>query len=117
MVTSERVLAMKKGFMKQHEKGETISEIAEHFNVSIWSIYDHLQEIADENGVTRESLLQRVHKPHEISKINKAREREKINPEELLTKLNESHKNLVEAIETIDDILEKELEEKIDEQS
>lgn len=111
MATSERVLSMKRGFMQQHEDGKTISEIAEHFGVSIWSVYNNLQEIADANGVTRESLLVRVHKPHEILKIREAREKEKINPEKLLEKFEEIDKNLIGVIEDINNILEKEQEE------
>lgn len=65
--TSERVKLMKQGFLELRNAGKSFSEIAEVFGVSVWSIYDNLQEIADANGLPREELLYRIHKPHIIS--------------------------------------------------
>lgn len=57
---SERVHVMKENFMTWHNQGFSIPEIAEMSHLSFNSVYNHLQEIAYENGVTRESLLQIV---------------------------------------------------------
>ena len=62
--TSERVKLMKQGFLEYRNAGKSFAEIAEIFGVSVWAIYDSLQEIADYYNIPRESLLYRVHKPH-----------------------------------------------------
>ena len=46
--TSERVIIMKQNFMMWHNKGYTIPEIAKKYDVSFCTVYNHLQEIADE---------------------------------------------------------------------
>mgnify|MGYP000293687015 FL=1 len=52
---SIRMEELKKNFMKHHEEGKTIKEISELYNVSTRHIYNSLQDIADENNVSRES--------------------------------------------------------------
>ena len=59
---SERVVQMKANFMKLHLEGWSIPEIASKFNLSKVTVYRHLDSIAKKNGVTREVLLQQVHK-------------------------------------------------------
>ena len=61
---SESVRLMKENFMKLHTQGYTIPEIAEMYNLGRATVYEHLQEIDDANGVSRESLLQQVKKPY-----------------------------------------------------
>ena len=68
---SERVKRMKKNFIRLHNEGKTIAEIAKEFQITNWTIYKHLQEIADENGVSRESLLQVPQKEHTITNYSK----------------------------------------------
>ena len=105
MRISERSLLMREGFMELHQKGYSISDIAKHFNVSIWCVYDNLQKIADKNNVTRESLLLRVQKPHlRNSKVLKFED--KVNPEDLIHDFDEIHNNLKHIIDSIDLILE-----------
>ena len=58
--TSERVVIMKQNFMMWHEKGYSIPEIAKKYDVSFCTVYNHLQEIADENHTTRDELLKLV---------------------------------------------------------
>lgn len=65
--TSERMKQMKHGFLELRNAGKSFSEIAKVFGVSVWSVYDNLQEIADANGLSREDLLYRIHKPHVMS--------------------------------------------------
>lgn len=69
--TSERVKLMKQGFLELRNAGKSFSEIAEIYSISQRSIYDHLQEIANENGLSREDLLYKIHKPHVISSSSK----------------------------------------------
>ena len=38
------------------------------YSLSRHTVYYYLQDIANENGVTRESLLEVVHKPHVLTK-------------------------------------------------
>lgn len=91
--------------MKCHNEGKTISEIAEIFGVSICTVYNNLQEIADKNKVSRDSLLLRVHKPHEIINGRKFEEQTEINPEVLLADFVEVEKRLGNIIETINNII------------
>ena len=83
--------------MELHEQGMTIAEIADHFHVSKFTIYDRLQEIADNNHVDRESLLTRVHKPHEMEINISPGPRSYINPDELL----ENYKTMIDISERI----------------
>ena len=55
---SERVKQMIDGFMPLHEKGYSIPEIAEMFELSYATGYKYWQEIADKNGMKRQDLLQ-----------------------------------------------------------
>ena len=104
---SERVKIMKEGFMTLHNNGKTINEIAEHFKVSTWSVYNNLQDIADANGVTRDSLLTRVNKSHDVTKRT-LRPQEKITPIELNESFFKMLHEVDQLIENIDEILEDE---------
>ena len=95
-VKSERVARMMQNFMEYHEKGYSIAEIAEKFAISKYTIYDRLQEIADENGVSRDSLLMKVHKSHETS-FRTTSPKEYVNPETLL----ENFDTMIESVNTI----------------
>ena len=61
---NERTLQMKAHFMELHRKGLTIPQIAKEYNLSTPTVYACLQEIADQAGVSRESLLERPHNKH-----------------------------------------------------
>ena len=65
--TSERIKLMKHSFLELRNAGKSFSEIAKLFGIHVSSIYDNLQEIADTNGLSREDLLYRIHKPHVMS--------------------------------------------------
>lgn len=58
---NERTLQFRKNFMRLYEEGLTALEIGEKYNLSSGTVYRILGEIAEEAGVTRESLLQRPH--------------------------------------------------------
>ena len=60
---NERTLKMKREFISLHEKGLSVKDIAEKFNLNPVTVYKYLGEIARENGCTRESLLKQVHQP------------------------------------------------------
>lgn len=55
----ERVSLMKKVYLEYHEKGLSPCEIAKKLGVSKSTIYRCLDEIAEENGVDRDTLLGR----------------------------------------------------------
>ena len=57
--TSERVKVMKENFIDLHNEGLSISEIAARFKLSGSTVYRYLDEIAKENGTSREDLLQK----------------------------------------------------------
>lgn len=79
---SERMRQMKECFIRLHEEGVSISEIAEKFNLGESTVYQKLQEIADANGVTRDSLLQQVRTPSERAYKEEAK-RIQVNVEEM----------------------------------
>ena len=83
---SERVNYMISNFMDWHNAGMSIKEIAEKASVTTRTIYQRLQEIADLNGVSRESLLEVVHKPHEVTATSKRASVSKINADELIAR-------------------------------
>lgn len=58
---TERVVRMKQNFMRLHDEGKTIPEIAKIYQLDLSTVYKYLQEIADENGTTREELLSKVY--------------------------------------------------------
>ena len=58
---SSRTLKMMGEFMALHNAGHSIPEIAKMTRVDFATIYRHLDEIAEQNGVTRESLLETPH--------------------------------------------------------
>lgn len=92
---SESVKKMLNEFMELHENGYTINEIAKKFSLSASTVYSYLQEIAQNNGVTRESLLCTVHKQHVVTKEHP--KYEKILPEDL----NENFSNMLKEVDTI----------------
>lgn len=57
---SERVLQMKQNFMSLHLLGYSIPAISEIYQVDKSTVYFHLQDIADENHTSRQSLLKIV---------------------------------------------------------
>lgn len=68
---SARVGQMMENFIRLHNEGKDISEIAEMFQLSSRTVYLKLQEIADKEGITREELLSRPHKKHVVTKERK----------------------------------------------
>lgn len=68
---SARVGKMMENFLRLHNEGKEISEIAEMFQLSSRTVYLKLQEIADKEGITREELLSRPHKKHVVTKERK----------------------------------------------
>lgn len=103
---SVRMAELKKNFMKHHEEGKTIKEIAELYNVSIRHIYNSLQDIADENNVSRESLLKNIHKKHQPPQNIKSAGQ--INPAEMNENFYGIINNAKIIIKKIDSILQEE---------
>jgi len=101
---SERTKMMKANFMNDREIYSSMVEIAEKYQLSVFTVYDNLQDIADENGVSRDSLLFVVHKEHEVGNKKIQRKGKEINPEELKKDfeiLEETVQSLREKIHTI----------------
>lgn len=57
---NERTLQMMENFIPLRNENHSIKEIAEMFHLSPYTVYAHLDEIAQKAGVSRESLLYRV---------------------------------------------------------
>lgn len=81
---SKETIKMKENFMKLRNSGKTINEIAKICGVTSQSIYRHLQEIADENHVSRDELLSRDRNQH--SKKNEFQQEKEILSTENLRK-------------------------------
>ena len=102
MTRTERVENLVKNFMQYHNDGHSIIEIAKIFEVDLSTVYNHLQEIADANNVSRESLLER--------KSSKGFSRlpfykEKVDAEKLKDDFKKVEEDLDKVIEEIDNIL------------
>ena len=94
-------------FMKLRNSGKTINEIAKIYDVTRQSIYLHLQEIADENHVSRDELLSRERNQH--SKKNEfQQEKEILSTENLKKYFLGMLKNVDGIILAIDDALKME---------
>ena len=106
---SERMRLMKENFMELHQQGFTIPEIAAKFNLGKATVYHTLQEIADANGVSRESLLQVVRTPTERAYKEEAK-KVKVNVEELKNGFKEAGNLLDSLIGIIDETLREEKE-------
>lgn len=106
---SERTRLMKENFMELHQQGLTIPEIAEKFNLMKVTVYRALQEIADANGVSRESLLKIVRTPTERAYKEEAK-KVKVNVTELKNGFKEVGNLLDSLIDIIDETLEEEKE-------
>ena len=108
---TERVRLMKENFMRLHEAGYSIVQIAEQYNLGKDTVYRHLQGIADANKVSRESLLQIVRTPSERA-IQKEEERKtKVTVEGLRQGFREVGERIDSLIGEIDEVLEYEKQE------
>ena len=65
MERNERTLQMMKNYVRLHDEGHSLAEIAKMYSLSARTVYYVLQEIADEAGVSRESLLKAPHSKHQ----------------------------------------------------
>lgn len=102
---NERTKQLKENFMELHEKGWSIAQIAEYFHLSQRHIYNVLPEIAEENGVSKESLLAVPHKEHSTrSKTTKST----INPYEIEKSFDEMISQGKKIINNITSILHEE---------
>jgi len=109
MKTSVRTHVMKENFMFLHNNGHDIAEIAAKYELSAQTVYRHLQEIADANGVTRESLLQVLRTPTE-RQLREESERTMLNVAELQKGFSDIHETIQRVIDKIDDIIKEEEE-------
>lgn len=110
--SSERVRAMKREFMTLHNEGYGIYEIAEHFGLHFTTVYHHLEGVALENGVSRESLLSKVQtkRKHKVS-ISEEEKTAKVTFEEIGKHLEDAENSLKDVTTNIDKLLKKEEEQ------
>lgn len=81
---TERVTRLIENFFDEWQKGKNISEIALEYRVSTQTIYDNLQKIADFNGVSRDTLLEKPHISHQKRTAQYERQKfEKVSFEEI----------------------------------
>lgn len=107
---SERVHVMMENFMALHDQGYSIPEIAKQHNLSFPSVYNHLQEIADANGVTRDSLLQIVRTEKSERALAEEKRRINIDVNAMLTEFGSASESIKEIIKKIDEVEKKETE-------
>ena len=105
---SERVKYLIDNFIKFYNEGMSIPEIAEKSAVTTRTVYAYLQEIAEKNGVSRESLLERVHKPHEVTKFGEHKKIPKIDEKVLINRYLEVIKTAENLQEQLHNILQQE---------
>ena len=102
---SKRTQLMLKNFINLRSKGLSIAEIAEKYHLSTHTIYNRLQEIADQNGVKRSTLLDIVHKPHIITN-RKDSNYSSTSVEELISICSSSKMKLYSLIEKVQECVE-----------
>ena len=106
---SERTRVMKENFMALHLEGFSIPEIGEKYNLTRATVYRHLQEIADANNVTRDSLLQVLRTPTERQIADESKYI-KVTAEELENGFKNTDDAIGNLLGLIDKILEEENE-------
>lgn len=103
MARTQRVENLIKDFMLYHKKGYSIPEIAEIFKVDFSTVYNHLQEIAENNGFkSRDELLERI---KSTSSSHCSFRREKIDIKKLQNDFDKIESDINEIILEIDSIL------------
>lgn len=106
---SERAKLMKQNFMGLHNRGLTIPEIAERYDLSKFTVYRNLQTVADENGVSRESLLQIIRMPTDKAYAREAK-KVSVDVQQLKEEFKKAKSSITFLIEIIDQTLEQENE-------
>lgn len=105
---SERTFQMKRNFIKLHDKGYGIPEIAKIYKLSVTTVYNALEEIAYNNGRTREELL-KVVRSKRSERIWKQQSRAvHTNTEELRGEIRETTDRLEKLLDRVGRILEEE---------
>jgi len=102
---TQRVKALKENFMKYHNEGYTIPEIAKIFNVEYSTVYHKLDEIAKANGVTRESLLKKAPYPPKVNS-KAAYQKDKVDLEDLQKSFTNLTNDLSKVIDQLEIFLE-----------
>ena len=98
---------MIKNFFGMKQEGKTICEIADYYNLTTRTIYLCLQEIADNNGVSRDDLLDKKHKPYEVKNIKSRRPSEKVDAEELVNHFSSMIEEIDNIVFILDDFLKR----------
>ena len=106
---SERAKLMKQNFMELHNRGLTIPEIAERYDLSKITVYRNLQTVADENGFSRESLLQIIRMPTDKAYAREAK-KVSVDVQQLKEEFKKVKSSITFLIEIIDQTLEQENE-------
>ena len=107
---SERVRKLIEGdFMKFHDEGLSISEIAEKVGVSKETIYDNLAHIAEKVGVTRDSLLMHPGKGNKTSHVRSYSPKNKVDKEKFLSTLSSIDDEMNALSELMDSYIEEEV--------
>ena len=103
---SERVNVMKKNFMTLHEQGYSIPEIAQKFNLSFCTVYRLLDEIAKENNLIREDLLQILRTPSEEQLLRREHKKVHVDVQAMQKEFKMIDEILENLIGQIDNVLE-----------
>ena len=105
---SERVHVMKKNFMALHDAGYSIPDIAKRYNLNNSTVYRCLQEIADANNVSRESLLQIVRSKSTERILKEEEERVAVDLKAMQACFKQAGETIEFIVTKIDKILEEE---------
>ena len=100
---TQRVQYLKDNFMRYHNDGYTIPEIAKICSVDDSTIYNNLDEIARANNVTRESLLQCA--PYNRVCSPASFHRDKVRAEQLMSDFTSFDTDLEKVISSLTEII------------
>ena len=102
----ERTKEMIRQFPKLRAENKSIQEIADIFGLSKKTVYEYLQEIAENMGVSRDDLLYEVQKKHDVCNATGRKAIEQVDTVELEQHFSAMIKEVDEIILSLDKMLQ-----------
>lgn len=111
----ERTKEMIRQFPKLRAENKSIQEIADIFGLSKKTVYEYLQEIAGNMGVSRDDLLYEVQKPHDVTNATGRKAIEQVDTVELEQHFSAMIKEVDKIILSLNNMLQESDEQNMEE--